>query len=261
MWNWFKRKRISKSPTISQERIGEVQVRCGTIFIADPIFISDPVRIEAVPPGLVPVSAIFIHYPEGGLRIARIGLRFRPGDAESQQTLGQVGVDSATVVVLDAQTYRECWKEVGPERIGQTATPKHHRRVAQLIEKQFGLRSREVNDLHSEFLEPISEELEARITAYLKTFPEYAEYPFFFFRIETGNTFERIQQAMGEKQWATVVLDAGSSASLLAVSSGFGDGTYPVEGLYRSGELVGVEVEFIDPEMDETLRAFPILRY
>jgi hypothetical protein len=34
-----------------------------------------------------------------------------------------------------------------------------------------------------------------------------------------------------------------------------------VVGLYRSGELVGAEVEFIGPAQDEILEAFPILRY
>jgi hypothetical protein len=34
-----------------------------------------------------------------------------------------------------------------------------------------------------------------------------------------------------------------------------------VEGLYRSGRLIGVEVEFLGPAQDEFLKAFPIFRH
>ena len=169
-------------------------------------------------------------------------------------------MDSATVVAVDADVYEQHWKEVGSERIGQIGIPEH-RKIARLIEKRFGLKSRQVNVVVSEFEEPISEELEKEIQAYLQTFPEYAEHTFFYFRVKTMNTFERISEAMRERRWAEVVLDEVSGASLLAFSSGFGDGRYPVEGLYNSGELAGVEVEFIGPAQDKILEAFPILRY
>jgi hypothetical protein len=169
-------------------------------------------------------------------------------------------VDSATVIAVDRRAYEQHWQEVGPSRIGHIGTPEH-RKVARLIEKQFGLKSRKVSAVVSEFEEPISEELEAKITTYLETFPEYADFSFMYFRVKTMSTRERIQEAMRDGLWAEVVLVQPNGPSLLAVSSGFGDGSYPVEGVHSSGKLMAVEVEFIGPAQDKILKAFPILRY
>lgn len=262
MWSWFKRKRVPEAPTYSQTRIGELEVYSGTILLADPMVWD--LRVEGVPEGRHPVWAMLIEYPEGGTRVARIGLAFSPGAPEEtneQRKLGTIGVDSGSVIAVDEQTLKECWKDVGPERIGLTGTPQHHRKVARLIEKEFGLRWREVNFLQSQFLEPISEELEERITAYLQTFPEYAEFTFMYFRVQTKNTFERVMDAMDDRLWNEVVLDEESGRSLLVISSGFGDGCYDAVGLFRGEELVAVEVEFIGPAQDKVLEAFPMLRY
>lgn len=48
---------------------------------------------------------------------------------------------------------------------------------------------------------------------------------------------------------------------MFAVKTGYGDGEYHVDGLYDGDELRAVEVEFIGPQRDEILEAFPILRY
>jgi hypothetical protein len=95
----------------------------------------------------------------------------------------------------------------------------------------------------------------------LKTLPECAKFPFLYFSVRTMNTRERVQKATLDQQWCEVVLDESSGASLVAVQSGFGDGTYPVDGLYRSGQLIGVEVEFIGPGQEGLLEAFPVLRF
>jgi len=240
--------------------IGEVCCRSGTILLADPMLIFDPVRIDGIPPGQVPIGAEIIRYPEGGRRIAMVHLCVRRIEPDSRRVLGEVGVDSATVVAIDAQTYERCWQNVGPDRIGVTGTPREHRKVARLIGERFGLHHRKVNSLRSEFLEPISEELEAEITAYLQTFPEYATFPCMYFRILTNDTSDRISAAMLERLWCELELDPAQGESLLAFGSGFGDGSYPVEGFYRGDELVAVEVRFIGPEQDAILEAFPILR-
>jgi hypothetical protein len=234
----------------------------GTLLISDPMCIESPLRIEGIPPGRYAFQAELIRYPEGARRIAKVSVRFVPGEITQRRTIGTIGVDSASVVVLDEQTFKECWKEVGPERIGLTATPGHNREVAALIERKFGLKWRPVNDLRCVFLQPISEELERQITAYLKTFPEYADYTFMYFRIETKNTFERIQEAMVQRTWQHIPLDDDrrNRNALLVFESGFGDGSYDVMGLYCGQTLAGAEITFIGPEQDEVLEAFPMLR-
>lgn len=248
------------APEVSQLEIGEVTVSAGTLLLADPMYISDPCRITGLPVGRFPVTAQIIKYPEGGQRIAQVSIRFRAGLVTNRKSLGKVGVDSAKVVALDEQTYRDHWQEVGPERIGMTHSPNDNRTVAELIEKKFGLRWRPLNGFQSIFLEPIPDTLEQEITEYLKTIPEYSDYPFLYFRVETNNTFDRITEAMSDVSWAEVTLNDSGDESLLAFTSGFGDGSYDLIGVYGNDELLAIEITFIGPEQDSILEGFPFLR-
>ncbi|GEM_PF-2677294 len=261
MWNWHKRKQADEPPTIRQAMIGELHISSGTILLADPMYIESPVRIQGVPPGRYSVWGMIVRYPEGGERLARIGVRLRPGVAQARRPLGLIPVDSATVVAVDERAYQAGWREVGPARVGCLCSPAHNEQVARLIGRKFGLKSHEVNVLRSEFDEPISAEMEERIIAYLQTFPFYAEHTLFYFHVETNDTFHLVQESINDRLWGEVVLDAGSGHNLLVVSSGFGDGSYSVEGLYDSDELRCVEIEFIGPAQDKLLQAFPLLRY
>lgn len=160
MLNWFKRKRAAQIPTVTQVEIGELQVDSGTLLLADPMYLDHPVSVEGIPPGRYQVCAQIIRYPEGGQRVARVGMNVRTGNVEARRTIREIAVDSGMIVAVDALACKTHWKEVGPERIGRTGTPGEHRRVARLIAKEFGLKSREVNFLHSVLEKPVSEGLE-----------------------------------------------------------------------------------------------------
>jgi hypothetical protein len=133
--------------------------------------------------------------------------------------------------------------------------------VAGLIEKRFGLKWRPLNGFQSQFLEPIDEALEREITEYLQTFKEYADYPFMYFRVETNN-IDRVLEAMSESSFREVVLndDGDETKSLIAFSSGFGDGSYDLVGVYSEDQLLAIEMTFIGPEQDRILEGFPLLR-
>lgn len=259
MFGWLKRRRKPEPPTVYQQVIGQLKCQSHVLLLADPA-IFHPVRAEGIPTGEHSVHARLIRYVEGGERIAKIAIRFRPGEARERLRLGSIAVDSAMVVAVDEQTFHSHWKEVGVERIGRTGIF-DHRKVAKLIGDEFGLKWREIDSARAEFTEPISEELEKRITDFLKTSPKYADYPFMYFQIATCNSADRVFEGIRDRSWCELVLDSDSGASLLAVTSGFGDGEYEVEGLYDGGELLALEVEFIGPAQDRILEAFPMLRY
>ena len=195
------------------------------------------------------------------MRIAKIGLQIRNGIADSTIELGSIAVDSALIVVADEEMIQKHWQEVGPDRIGRTGPIGEHRKVAKIIGDRFGLTWRTVDSFHSQFDEPISVELEERIISFLKTIPEYADYPFMYFRMKTSNCLDRVYEVMEERSYATVALDKSSDASVLALTSGFGDGTYPVMGLMKDGVLQSIKIDFIGPKQDEILDAFPVLRH
>ena len=261
MFGWFKKRHAS--PTVRQEVIGEVPLPSGTLLLDDPmsIGVAEGLRIEGLPITALPIRAQIVRYPEGGERIASIRLGAPPAARETRQIIGKIGIDSATVVALDATAFERHWQEVGPARIGVTSGGISHHAVTTLIERQFGLRARQTGPFLAEFVQPISEELEAQIIAFLQTFPKYAKFPFIYFRIKTNNTQERISDAMTDCKWSDVTLDDASGSSLIAMKSGFGDGIYTVDGIYSSGDLFAVEVEFVGPAQEKIIKAFPMLRH
>jgi rhodanese-related sulfurtransferase len=259
VWGWFKRKPVPKEPTRHRQLLGEVYCSSGTLLIGDPTAIYGVVRIENVPLGPVPVHGGLFRYPEGGVRVAIVRLEFRGGEADTQCTFGEFGVDSGKAVILDERTLTEYWNELGPDRIGITCSPKHEV-VAELIGRKFGLRHRPVNEIRSEFRDPISVDREAKIMAFLKTVPEYATFPFLYFRIHTNNTVDRINQEMDGKLWCQVAVGPNQRDCAVVMTAGFGDGSYSVVGHFHGDEFLAVEVRFIGPEQDALLKAFPNLR-
>src|SRR4029078_5521025 len=95
---------------------------------------------------------------------------------------------------------------------------------------------------------------------YLKTFTEHADYAFMYFRVETNNTFDRIQEAMSDASWAEVALTEDGDEGLVVFTSGFGDGSYNLIGVYGNEGLLAAEITFIGPEQDKILEGFPFLR-
>lgn len=258
MFRWFNRK--PPPPEVRQISIGEVNCPSGVLLLADPLFYNS-VRVSGVPPGRHAVMANVIQYPEGGVRVARVGMSFQPCERNENRTLGTIDVDSAKIILIDESIHQRYWQDAGSERIGMTTFPGEDRGVRQLLIDKFGLTWHQDKHGRSVFNEPISPELEDRIKNYLQTIPRFADYPFLYFVVKTGNSWERICEVMDEQDWGEVVLDEAADARILAVTSGFGDGSYEVTGWYTGNQLQVVEVEFIGPDQEHLLKAFPQLKY
>lgn len=258
---WFKLKRGPSKPVCRQLEIGEVHIESGTLLFGDPAELDAFTRIDGIPPGSYSVQALTIYYPKGGFsRVAKIGIRFRPGTADSQKKIGDIGGESSMIMAVDADTLKTHWQEVGPARFGITSG-KDCSKIAKLIQKRFGMKWEPRSICSAKSVQPISEELEAEITAYLETFPEYGRNSFLYFYVETENSYQRIAQSLCENAWSEVELDPASHASVLAFTSGYGDGWYELTGIFKGETLLGIESEFITADMDDALKDAPAFRY
>lgn len=221
---WFKLKRGPSKPVCRQLEIGEVCIESGCLLFGDPAELTASTTIDDIPLGSHSVQALTIYYPKGGFsRVAKIGIRFRPGTEESRKKIGDIGGESSMIMAVDADTLKTHWQEVGPARFG-ISSGQSYPKVTKLIQKRFGIKWEPRSICSAKSVQPISEELEAEITAYLETFPEYASNSFLYFYVETENSYQRIARSLGENAWSEVELDPVSHASVLAFSSGYGDG-------------------------------------
>ncbi|MDB5340978.1 MAG: hypothetical protein JWN70_6597 [Planctomycetaceae bacterium] len=258
--DWFKLKRGPAVSVCQQTEVGTIRVDSGCLLFGDPSYVSELARIEGIPPGEHSVQALSVRYPGGFSRLAKIGIRFQPGTTDSQRSIGGIYVGSGMVVAVDSEDCQKYWTEVGPARIGHSSG-KDSPRVAKLIEKRFGVKWVPHSIISMRSVQPISEQLEEQITAYLQTFPEFANYTFIDFSIRTENSCERVAASLNADAWSEVELDTTSHAALLAMSSGYGDGNYDLQGIFQGDKLLGMECEFFGAEMDEALIGVPALRY
>jgi hypothetical protein len=171
-------------------------------MIGDPYVLPDVLWVEGIPPGFYDVHARTVCDRDGFQRVAGIDVIIEPAPNTEPEELGVVGVDSATVSLLDLQTYERFWQQNGPDRIGICTGPDHEK-IAAIIERQFGLKSRPISPYQSEVTEPVSIALEREILQHLKTFPEYRQLPSVYFQIVTHNTLERLVDSMSaDKLWS-----------------------------------------------------------
>jgi hypothetical protein len=247
-WDFFRIRVGRRRPRARRQSIGRLQLPSGALLLADPCKFYDPLRVEGFPPGAASVQVDVADLPAWGPRVARLIVGDPVETAGPCEQVGSIGVDSAQVAAVDAHNFERFWAETGPDRIGETGIPKEHHEVAELLCERFGLHVASTDEFHTRFAEPISEELEGRIMAFLQSIPEYTQFPFFYFRIKTNNTVERLVDARKEGFWRNLTLDDASGANVIGVDSGIGDGRYPVFVRRDGGRVVAAEVEFIDPD-------------
>jgi hypothetical protein len=231
------------TPSLTRLPIGEVVVSSGCLLLADPQYFETSLVIEKVPAGKWPVTADVIDHPKAPASIARVLFQFGALDDSPLQEIGHVPVDSAKVAAIDRRDYENYWMATGPDRIGVVPTPRNQAVVA-LLKKTFNLDCIQINAIRAEVVQPVSPEMEVRITKLLSSIPEYAQFPFMHFYVQTNNTFDRVNWM--PEPWGAIVLDRESNCSLLAFDTGYGDGTYPVFARFNNGIVTSLEIAFIE---------------
>jgi hypothetical protein len=233
----------SNRPSVTRLPIGEIVVSSGCLLLADPQYIEVPLAVEHVPVGKSPVTADVIYDPRGSPRVAKVLFQFGGLDDSPLKEIGHIPVDSAKMVAIDRQAYETCWQKTGPDRIGVIPTP-GNKAVVALLKKHFNLDCVQINAVRAEVIQPVPLDVEERINELLRSIPEYAQFSFMHFYVQTNDTFDKVNWM--PDPWGTIVLDGQSDTSLLAFNTGYGDGTYRVFGRFNNGVAAGLEIMFIE---------------
>jgi hypothetical protein len=192
----------------------------------------------------VAISASLRQYPSGAPMVT--ALRLDLGEATGngdRRKVGEVGIDSATLVVADKADIEEHWTETGTDRIGVISTARDDT-VLRLLTKRFKLRTVRTNPIRAEVVGPVSEQLEAEIEGFLKADPKYAAFPYMHFRVETNNSFERTNLA--SKAWDFIPVGNNPEPLMFVCGTGRGDGCYDVLGHYDGDIPRALTITFIE---------------
>lgn len=234
-------------PTTIERHLGNLAVRSGVLVFGDPQCLP-AVVLPNIDADQVSISAKLWQYPSGGVRV--IGLRITIGNdpvCDAPHKIGELGIDSATLVVADQADIDEHWTETGKDRIGVISTAADDSLLRELT-KRFKLRTVQNNPVSTEVIGPVSEALEREIEDYLKSIPKYANYPFLYFSVRTNNSFDRAISL--DTQWDFMPVGNDDYPLMFVCRTGRGDGIYDVYCQYAGDVPQIVSIDFIDGEGD-----------
>ena len=173
-------------------------------------------------------------------------LKLRLGETTSGATrrkVGEVGIDSAKLIVADIADIEEHWTETGKDRIGVISTARDDT-VLRLLTKRFKLKTVRVNTVRAEVVDAVSEQLAAEIVTFLKADPKYADFPFMYFHVQTNNSFDRANHL--KKGWKFMPVGNSQEPLMFVCGTGRGDGCYEVQGEFAGENPRVLTVTFIN---------------
>src|SRR5262249_28852659 len=102
--------------------LGRLKLRSGTLALGDPQYVPG-LEVPNVATDEVEISASLWRYPSGAETVTalRLGLG-KQTDGGPRRKVGEVGIDSAKLVVADKADIEEHWTESGKDRIGVIST-------------------------------------------------------------------------------------------------------------------------------------------
>jgi hypothetical protein len=235
-------------PGLTQWFLGHLKLRSGTLAFGDPQYplpMQGPnLQLPGVAASAVGISARLWRYPSGKEQVTGLTLRLGDeADAGPSRKIGEIGIDSAKLVVADMADLEDYWTDVGKDRIGVISTAPDDT-VLRLLTRRFKLKTVRVNRICAHIVGAVSEQLEKEIEDYLKSDPKYADFPYMHFRVETNNSFERANRM--EKAWDFIPVGNEDAPLMFVCSTGRGDGLYDVNCTFSKNVPRVVSIEFIE---------------
>lgn len=235
------------SPEVIEYEMGQLSVPSNTLAIGDPQYLP-ALNVSGLATGVATLSATLWQYPSRATTLIALHITSDPATgSDHEQQVGEIGIDSAKVVVADKEALAEYWTETGKDRIGVVSTARDQK-LLKILSKRFKLRFEPVAAIRAEAAEPISEELEKEILSYLETIPRYADFTFMYFHVRTNNSFDRVN--FMHQAWGFMPIGNADQPEMFACTTGRGDGVYPVTARYAGDKVVAVTIPFIGTHAD-----------
>lgn len=229
-------------PTATKQSLGRLKLRSRTLVLGDPQYVPG-LEIPNVTSNEVEISASLWRYPSGAATVTALSLSLGgPGHGTDHRKVGEVGIDSAKLVVADKADIEEHWTETGRDRIGVISTAPDDT-VLRLLTKRFKLKTRRVNVVRAEVVGTVSEQLAAEIESFLKADPKYADFPFMYFHVQTNNSFDRANYM--DREWQFMPVGTSPEPLMFVCGTGRGDGYYEVFGHFDGDVPYVLNVNFI----------------
>lgn len=234
-------------PIAESVPVGTLSVPSKSLILQDPQGMPDGLVVSNLASNEVSIELDILRYPDGAASVKSLCVSSCP-DAKvgTPVVIGQIEIDSAKVCVADSVASLEHWTQIGKDRIGiikTASSQKFHRQ----LKKRFKLKTAQINGFQAEVVGPVSEELESEIAEYLSSIPEYSKYPYMYFRVQTNDSFDRVNGM--SKEWDFLPIGNFPEPLMFACGTGRGDGTYNVRASANNGLTHSLTVDFM-PDND-----------
>lgn len=231
------------APKAEFGHLGTLFVPSLSLTLDDPMYLPQGLTIDNLASAKASFDAEIWRYPSGAITIKSLHIRFSEAtEFQEHKEVGALSIDSATVVAADTEAIRDNWTETGLDRIGVISTVRNQE-LHRDLKKRFKLQTKQVFVTRAETVQPVSPELEAEITRYLESNPEYAESAYMYFHVQTNNSCDRA--VMKEEVWANMPIGNQPEPLMFACSTGRGDGHYPTRASLIDSQVHSLDIPFI----------------
>lgn len=236
------------TPTTIERQLGTLNIRSGVLALGDPQYLPS-LELPNIDTNAVAICGKLWQYPSGSVTVIGLTIELGNGSHDDEpRKIGELDIDSAALVIADKSDIDEHWTETGKDRIGVISTARDDTLLRKL-KRRFILQTVQIHPARAEIVGPVSESLEKKIEDYLKSIPEYAQFPFMHFRVQTNNSFDRANYM--DKPWDFMPVGNDDLPLMFVCGTGRGDGCYDVQCRYSGNVPRCVSITFVEDDGEE----------